>query len=304
MSQFPSLSHSFDIAIAAKYGIEEAILIHHFQHWIGINQRLRRHFYEERTWTYQTFDEIAAHFPYLNKSKVFDIIEKLCTGKHRKSKKDELDFEPVLIKGSFNKCKYDKTTWYAFVNEPTSILENPNRGDGKSQNGDLEIPTPIPDTIPYTKTNIDRASLQPPPQSQNFFKNKFDNRVVVTKENYDRLLEKFKDANLIESYAEKLHRWSFNNYKAYKDKKRHDMVIEDWIEKDQKENPHIKGGGLKEWIAKLKERVIDHHNIDIGDQAVCFNGGQSQIIIKFSDHSYKEQIKNRLRLMKISVDGL
>ena len=31
--------HSFDVYLAAEYGIQEAIMIHHFQHWIGVNMR-------------------------------------------------------------------------------------------------------------------------------------------------------------------------------------------------------------------------------------------------------------------------
>lgn len=144
-----SLHHSFDIKLASVYGVLEAILIHHFQHWISINEKLKRNFRDGRTWTYQTLDEIAAHFPYLSRSQVSDIIEKLCTGKQRKSKKTELDFEPVLIKGNFNTSSYDRTTWYALC--PKCILGNPNMGCGKSQNQLREIPTPIPDTKTDTK---------------------------------------------------------------------------------------------------------------------------------------------------------
>lgn len=146
----------------------------------------------------------------------------------------------------------------------------------------------------------------PTPHTENFFKNKFDNRVVITKENYDRLLEKFKDANLIESYAEKLHRWSFNNYKAYKDKKRHDMVIEDWIEKDQKENPGKSASNvpIMSWKEKLKERVENHPEITVTNECFSFSSGQYYEAIKFTDGGYKERILSRLRKMTISVDGL
>jgi hypothetical protein len=148
------MHHSFDVGLATKYGIEEAIIIHHFQHWIGINQRLKRNFHDGKTWTYQTLDEIAAHFPYLSRSKVFNIIEKLCLGKDRQSKKKELDFEPILVKGNFNKSTYDRTVWYAFSQEPVVILQNCNMDIGELQNGDCQIATPIPDTIPDTETKL------------------------------------------------------------------------------------------------------------------------------------------------------
>ena len=38
----------------------------------------------------------------------------------------------------------------------------------------------------------------------------------------------------MDEYAEKLYRYSFSNPKRFKIYTRHDMVLEDWIEKDQK----------------------------------------------------------------------
>src|ERR1700733_13997527 len=153
--QTSSMHHSFDIEDATKYGVQEAILIHHFRHWIMVNQRLQKNLHEGRTWTYQTIDEIAAHFPYFTKSQVFDLIEKLCTGKTRKSKKSEPSFSPVLMKGNFNTTPYDRTTWYAFIDEGNCILGIPNIDKGESQIGKRGIPECNKDinTIPYTKPN-------------------------------------------------------------------------------------------------------------------------------------------------------
>lgn len=171
-NQYHEPNHSFSVRLAQKYGVHESILINHFAYWIGVNQRLNRNFHEGKTWTYQTLDEIAAHFPYFTKNQVFNLIEKLCLGKDRKSKKETLDFEPVLVKGNFNKVAYDRTIWYAFALEPDkifgldslneeqqekSILQNDKIDFVGRQNGDSRTTTPIPNTIPYTKT--------PPPLS-------------------------------------------------------------------------------------------------------------------------------------------
>jgi|SRR5688572_9848555 len=111
-----SPSSLFDIDLATKYGIEEALLITHFCTSIAINKRLKKNFIEGKTWTDQTLEEIAAHFPYFNQAKVNDIVERLCTGRKRQSKKKEVDFEPILLKRNFNKDPWDKTCWYAFAN--------------------------------------------------------------------------------------------------------------------------------------------------------------------------------------------
>jgi hypothetical protein len=104
MSHISSQHHSFDIVLAVKYGIEEAILIHHFQHWIRFNRLRGKNIIEERAWTFQTWKDIAAHFPYLN----LDRIRRLC---------ERLVKLGILLKGNFNKRKMDKTCWYAFVDE-------------------------------------------------------------------------------------------------------------------------------------------------------------------------------------------
>jgi hypothetical protein len=99
-----SLHHSFDVDLATQYSIEEAIIIHHFQHWIRVNQKLKRNWIEERTWTYQTREEIAAHFPYLDSDKIRRLCESLVKKK-------------VLISKCHHKNKFDRTLWYAFENE-------------------------------------------------------------------------------------------------------------------------------------------------------------------------------------------
>ncbi len=206
LSPFSGELHAFDTQIAAKYGVYEAILIHHMVFWVKFNQRLKRNFINGRTWTYQTLDEIAAHFPYLNKSQVFDLLEKLSLGRDRRSKNKEIQFEPVLLKGNFNKNKYDRTIWYSFVCEekwqiPKCILGNPNMEKhwvpeenpintdiGKCQYGDWEIPTPIPDTKPDTETK--ESTLKSTKESPSDSLIPMGSFVRIRKEAYEELVEK------------------------------------------------------------------------------------------------------------------
>lgn len=80
-----------------------------------------------------------------------------------------------------------------------------------------------------------KAAPPPHPPEEGPFKDKFEGKVKISQQNYDRLLAKFTLPSLIETYAEKLYRWACQNPDKFKKKKRHDMVIEDWIEKDLKE---------------------------------------------------------------------
>jgi len=101
----PSGQHfSVDVALAAIYGLHEAFLIHHFQHWIRVNRDRAVNLHEGRTWSYQTIQQIADHFPFLDYEQVKYAIEKL-------------EKFGVLKKGNFNKDPMNKTNWYAFEDE-------------------------------------------------------------------------------------------------------------------------------------------------------------------------------------------
>lgn len=129
-----TLSHSFSVEHAEKYGLECAVLISHFQFWIEQNKALGRNFHDGRTWMFQSQKEIAAIYPYFSEETVFRIIKKL------------LDAD-VLIKGNYNKSPFDRTTWYAFKNEKMfTIPRNRKMHSSTSQNANFDIEAPIPDT--------------------------------------------------------------------------------------------------------------------------------------------------------------
>lgn len=240
MAILSSQHHSFDIALASKYGVECAILIQHFQHWIRINRAAGRNIREGRAWTYQSRKEIQLHFPYWT----FEEVKYLC---------EKLVEEGVLITQNFNKNKIDKTLWYAFVDEEAfkvsegfskNLYEREfslSRREKSLSKG--KSPQPIPHTITtHTETHTKESNLKvakeksasppPPPPVDSFYKEKFENKVLITPEQRQRLVDKFGMESIVDKYAEKLYRWSFNNVKEYNKKTRHDLVIEDWIEKD------------------------------------------------------------------------
>jgi len=145
-------NHSFDLLLAQKYGIVEAILLHNFLHWIGFNKRAGRNFHEGKTWTYQSRKEMAAHFPYMDD----DTIRRAC---------ERLIERGVIITGNFNKSRMDKTLWYAFANEKAWGLDDETqkmftKGINATSKGVNATSygvnaTPIPNTIPNTRSNDD-----------------------------------------------------------------------------------------------------------------------------------------------------
>jgi phage replication O-like protein O len=154
------------------------------------------------------------------------LIEKKLVTKHQKGPssnqeswyslivEDPSEFEdPIVIQNIFTPCPKDR---------PPSVLK-----------------TDTKETLPKERKESSLAlakekSPSAPPPPSGHYKEKFEGKVCITEENFDRLLKKFGSEELLDEYAEKLYRWSFNNEKAFKVKKRHDMVLEDWIEKDRK----------------------------------------------------------------------
>jgi hypothetical protein len=153
-----STHHSFDTSLAREYGVHEAILIHHFQHWIKINirndkrKKNDKHYKDDRHWTYQTIESISDHFEYLSIKQIRRIVDKL----------ESLN---IIIKENYNDKPYDRTIWYAFNDEKMflQIADNkedknaPHRELPKRANGFVQTGEPIPDTIP--DTNIDNTNV-------------------------------------------------------------------------------------------------------------------------------------------------
>lgn len=136
MFQFSSQHHSFDIKLAAAYGVECAILIHHFQHWIRLNRFANRNIKEGRCWSYQARKDIQAHFPYWT----FEEVRYLC---------EKLETMGVLITENYNKSKIDKTLWYAFRDEKAFGVDEESSKSFYERENSLtrgKSPTPIPDT--------------------------------------------------------------------------------------------------------------------------------------------------------------
>jgi hypothetical protein len=153
------MEHHFNTDYAIKYGIEEAIVINNLQFWITKNLANRKHFYNERTWTYNTYKAFSEIFPYWNEHKMKRILDSLVEQK-------------VLLRENYNKSGYDRTCWYAFIDEK-SFLQNCKTDIADLQNGNSENATPIPynNTIKKTSKN---TFIKPTPEEVNTYAKSID----------------------------------------------------------------------------------------------------------------------------------
>ncbi len=98
------ISHSMDVRVACICGVNAAHVYSHIIFWLQGNKVRKSNQHEGRTWMYDTIHTFAEHLPYLTYKEIKNAIV-------------ELIDKGFLIKGNFNKNKFDRTSWYAVADE-------------------------------------------------------------------------------------------------------------------------------------------------------------------------------------------
>lgn len=84
---------------ARVLGLNESIVIQQVHYWLEINRKAQKNFYENRYWTYNTYEQwTSENFDFWSKRTVQRVFKKLFDSK-------------ILLKGNFNKKGYDQTVW-------------------------------------------------------------------------------------------------------------------------------------------------------------------------------------------------
>lgn len=122
-----SQNHSFSVQLAMDLGVNAAIVYNHLHYWINHNRISGLAQAEGKTWTYQTRQTMQEYLPYLTEKEVRGAIDSL------------VEFGYV-IKGKFNRNKFDQTTWYSLPDSEPCLPgreENSNNvfEDDKRANG-------------------------------------------------------------------------------------------------------------------------------------------------------------------------
>ncbi len=317
MSILSSQHHSFDIKLASKFGIERAILIHHFQHWIRINRSKNKNIHESRCWTYQTRKDIQAHFPYWT----YESVKYLC---------ESLVEEGVLITRNFNRTPLDRTLWYAFVNEEEfgvgddqikemftkrekSLMEK-----GKVPNALGKSPSAIPDTITDTENKDKYVPSANASRLVVFFleavkKIKPDFKTPVNLEKWTKEIDRMiridkRDPEKIKKLLEWLpthHFWRKNILSAEKlrlqfDRLELEMALSSSVSVSSiQKNKEI----AQSVIEKFPEPVSKNH-IQLQHTGILFEYGSVFEEIAFTENGFKDRVLSRLRKMNLPIIGL
>lgn len=133
------MQHSFDVEIAQKYGILEAILLENIYYWIKKNEANNKHFYDGKYWTYNSRKAFAKIFPYASEKQIRTALEKLIKN-------------GLIITGNYNQDGRDRTLWYSLTDRGISLflkrqMQQTNKSDTLAQEGE-PLPDNKPDILP------------------------------------------------------------------------------------------------------------------------------------------------------------
>ncbi|MFY9379406.1 MAG: conserved phage C-terminal domain-containing protein [Acutalibacteraceae bacterium] len=216
------MEHSFDIEHAKKYSVDVAIVLKNLQFWIMKNKANNRHFYEGRTWTYNSVKAFAELFPYWTERQLIRILK-------------TMEEKKIIISGNYNKSAYDRTKWYAFFDE--SIYLKSEIHFTERSNGNTEKVKPIPDNKPDENNTDNKQHIQVLgfEQKKNLKEDKFKENSIVSQ-------AKRPNTPCIENILSYLNKKTGSNYQT------RNQTVKKLIEK------HIKAGYTEEDFLTVIEK--------------------------------------------------
>ena len=170
------MNHSFNVEVATKYGIDEAILLENLMFWVSKNRANEKHYYDGEHWTYNSQRAFTEIFPYWSRQKVQRILSNL--------KKHDL-----ILTGNYNEHAYDRTQWYTLTDRAWEIL-NPSFAQerteycSKPSNEPSGSEQPIPDINTDINTDSKTSCSSP----------------VWTDDNVEMKMAKYMAKRILENY--------------------------------------------------------------------------------------------------------
>lgn len=129
------MTHSFDVEIARKYGMNAAVIFQNILYWCDHNRANGRNEHDGLWWTYNSNRAFAEQFPYMTMNQVRYAIDKLVEA-------------GLIVTGKYNTDPRDRTTWYAVTKLGYCICENSQMDVGTVPNAFENNPEPLPDSKP------------------------------------------------------------------------------------------------------------------------------------------------------------
>lgn len=142
------MRYMFNIALAKKYGLDEAVFLENLIFWVIRNRANGKNFFDGRTWTYNSVRAFKELFSFWSTQQLRRVLDSLLK-------------QGVIVKGNYNQNPYDRTLWYALADEDTFIKEYGQIDLPKPTNGVAGASEPIPDIKPDIKPDNKRLTSKP-----------------------------------------------------------------------------------------------------------------------------------------------
>lgn len=105
------MEHYFNIDLATKLGIEEAIFLNNLYYWLQKNAANGKNYFDGSYWTYNTKQAYTEIFPYMSYDKIKRMINLLRE-------------QNIIKTGHYDENKMNRTLWYAFTECGLKMMKN------------------------------------------------------------------------------------------------------------------------------------------------------------------------------------
>lgn len=170
-------THAFNVSLASKIGLVEAIILQHFYYWHQGNKNNESMIKDGRVWVFRSISQIVEDYPYLSPNKVRGVIERLEESK-------------LIIKGNYNTDKFKRACWYSLSDLSLALFGEPSLSVCENHE-------------PFVKITNHLWKSQTINYNNNLYKDNINNTNACTRE--EEYAEQFKSNKWIESCCMTLH---------------------------------------------------------------------------------------------------
>ena len=168
--------HSFDPAIAARVGVNAAVIYQNIKFWCEKNEANKKHFHDGRTWTYNSVSAFSKLFPYFSPKQIRTALQVLCDN-------------GLIGVGCYNDNPNDRTNWYCDLH--LGQMDLPCRANGLAPEGKC-----ITDSKPDIKHSLSLSAREGFDEFWKMYPNKVGKGAAekafskaIKKVSFDRLMQ-------------------------------------------------------------------------------------------------------------------
>ncbi len=205
------MQYQFDVTVAERYSLEEAVFVHRIYHWVMHNAANERNFADGQYWTHDSAQALAKLFPFWTARQIQRIVQK-CRE------------HGLILTRQLSNNPTDRTLWYTVTETVKSIYANGEMDltvwcNGFHQTGECIKGT---NKRPNKRQRETRAETEEKTAYGEF------GNVYLTHAEYDKLHTRWTEAQVAQE-IENLSAYMASKRKRYES---HYATLPNWLKKD------------------------------------------------------------------------